>query len=97
MYFVSVDPLTRPVNNPINTFLTNPNIIIYHDLFIKYLWISRILLVSIGLKLTEKEFTTPFNPVFFSYYYFPNLLKHYLNTVHNLLFQSFLLSTDIVL
>ena len=32
---------------------------------IKYLWISKILLVSIGLKSTEKKFTTPLNPFFF--------------------------------
>ena len=43
-----------PVNNPINIFLINPNIILYHVPFIKYLWISKILLVSIGLKSTEK-------------------------------------------
>ena len=54
-----------PVNNPIN----NPNIILYHVLFIKYLWIPKILLVPIGIKSTEKKFTTPlFNPVFFSYH-----------------------------
>ena len=42
----------------------NPNIILYHILFIKYLWISKISLVSMRLKSTEKNFTTPFNPVF---------------------------------
>ena len=31
----------------------------------KYLWISKISLVSIGLKSKEKKFTAPFNPVFF--------------------------------
>ena len=30
----------------------------------KYLWISKTLLVSIRLKSTEKNFTTPFSPVF---------------------------------
>ena len=50
-------------NNPINIFLINPNVIIYHVLFIKYLWISTILLVSIRLKLTETNFTAPFNPI----------------------------------
>ena len=42
-----------------------PNIILYHVLFIKYLWISKISLVPIGLKSAEKSFTTPFNPAFF--------------------------------
>ena len=32
---------------------------------ILYGWISRILLVSIGLKSTEKNFATSFNPAFF--------------------------------
>ena len=45
-----LDPLNRPVNNPINIFLINSNIISYHVLFIKYLLISKILLVSIGSK-----------------------------------------------
>ena len=52
------------VHNPINIFLINPNIILYCVLFIKYLWISKISLVSIGLKSKEEKFTTPFNPVF---------------------------------
>ena len=60
-------PLTRPVNNTINIFLINPNIILYYVLFVKYLWICKISLVSIGLKSTEKHFTTPFNRIF-SYY-----------------------------
>ena len=46
-------------------FLIEPNIVLYHVLFIKYLWISKILLGSIGLKSTEKKITTPLNPVFF--------------------------------
>ena len=53
------------LDNPINIFLINPNTILYHLLFVKYLWISNISLLSIGLKSTEKNFTTPFNPVFF--------------------------------
>ena len=48
-----------------NIFLINPSIILYHVLFVKCLWISKISLVSIGLKSTEKKFTTPFKPVFF--------------------------------
>ena len=56
--------ITRPVINPINIFLINPNIISYYVLFIKYLWISARLLVSIGLKSTQKIFTNTFNPVF---------------------------------
>ena len=31
----------------------------------KYLWIFKVSLVSIGLKSTEKKFTLLFNPVFF--------------------------------
>ena len=47
-----------------NIFLMNPSINLYYFPFIKYLWISKILLLSIGLKSTEKNFTLPFNPVF---------------------------------
>ena len=53
-HFVRLDPSTRLVNNPINIFLINPNLILYHVLFIKHLWISKILLASVGLKSTEK-------------------------------------------
>ena len=53
------------INNPINTFLISPNNFSYYFPFIKYQWISKILLVSIGLKSTEKKFTLPFNPAFF--------------------------------
>ena len=45
-------------HDPINTFLINPNIILYHVHFIKYLWISKISLLSIGLKLTEKIYNS---------------------------------------
>ena len=31
-HFVWLDPLTWPVNNAINIFLTKPNIILYHVL-----------------------------------------------------------------
>ena len=60
--------MTIQVNNTVNLFLINSNIILYHIPFIKYLWISKTSLVSVGLKSTEKSFTIPFNPVFFSYY-----------------------------
>ena len=40
---------------------------LYPVLFIKYLWISKISLVSIGLKSTEKYFTTHFNPIISGY------------------------------
>ena len=50
-----------PVDNLIYIFLINSNIILYHVPFIKYLSVSKILLVSIGLKSTEKKLTTPFN------------------------------------
>ena len=46
------------------SFVSNSDIILYHVLFIKNLWISKLSLVSIGLKSTEKKFTTPSNPVF---------------------------------
>ena len=65
IHFVWLDPLTRPVNNPINILLINTNVILYHVAFIKYLWVSKIPLVSIGLKLTEKNFGTHFNPAFY--------------------------------
>ena len=45
---------------------------LYHAFFVEYLWIPKILLVSlrptelncIELKPTEKKFTFPFNPAF---------------------------------
>ena len=46
-HVVWLDPLTRVVKNPINIFLINPNIILYHVLFIKHLLSIR---VSIGLE-----------------------------------------------
>ena len=52
-----------PINNPINSFLLNP--ILYYLPFTKYLWISKIWLVSIGLKSVEKNFALSFNPIFF--------------------------------
>ena len=55
MHFVWKDALTMSVNNPINIFLINSNIILYHVPFIKYLWTSEISLVSIGLGSTEKK------------------------------------------
>ena len=54
-----------PINNPIIILLINQNIILSRVPLIKYLWISKISLLSIGLKSTEKIFTTTFNPVFF--------------------------------
>ena len=36
-----------------------------HFPFIKYLWTSKISLVLIRLKLTEKKFAIPFNPELF--------------------------------
>ena len=60
-HFVWLDPLAMLINNPINIFLINPNIILCYLPFIKYLWISKILLVSTELKSTQKN-TVPFNP-----------------------------------
>ena len=78
-------------NTAINIFLIIPAIILYQVLFIKYLWISKILLLSVGFKTVEKISTTPFDPAFFSYSKLKNFLKHYLNTVRNLSFLSLLL------
>ena len=64
IFFILLAPLTRLVNDPINIFFISPNIIFYHVLFNKYMWISKILFVSIGLKSTEKKFTASFHPVF---------------------------------
>ena len=58
---------------------------------LELLWISKISLVSIGIKSTEKNFTTHFNPVFFFILLIVKYFEHYLNTVHNLLFMSYLL------
>ena len=64
-YFVWLDSLTNLFINPTNIFLISGNIFLYHALFIKYLWIPQISLLLTGLKLTEKNFITPPNPVFF--------------------------------
>ena len=61
-HVVWLDPLTRAVKNPINIFFINPNIILYHVLFIKHLLSIR---VSIGLESTEKKFGISFYPVFY--------------------------------
>ena len=44
-----LEELTKLVNNTLKFFLIIPNVILYYVSFIKYLWISKILLVSIGL------------------------------------------------
>ena len=77
-------------------FLKIPNFNLYHVLSIKFLWISTILLISTGLKLTEKKKLQLFLILFFSYW-FENLLKYSLNTVHDFLFQRSLLWNDIFL
>ena len=53
-----------PVNNTIKIFLMILKIILYYFLFIKYLWIYKLSLVSIGLSSTGENFTILFNPVF---------------------------------
>ena len=63
--FVRLVLLSRPVSNTIDIFLINTKLILHHVLSIKYLWIYKILLLSIGLKSTEKNLTTLFNPDFF--------------------------------
>ena len=55
--FVWSDALTMLINNPINLFLINPNVILYHVPFNIYLSIYKISLASIGLKSKEKKFT----------------------------------------
>ena len=55
-----------PINNPIDIFLINPNIISYCVPFIKYLSISKILLVSTELEPTEKKGYNYFLSSFFS-------------------------------
>ena len=76
-HFVWLDVISMPINNPINIFLINPNIILYYVFslniyvylcfFIKYLCIFKMLLVSIGLESAEKSFTIRFNHVFLYY------------------------------
>ena len=60
MQLVWLNVLTTLINNPVNTFLINPNIILYYFPFIKYVWIYKISLVSIELKSTEKKVYTFF-------------------------------------
>ena len=52
-------------NTTVNIFLTNLKIVLFHVLFIKYLWIYNVSLVSIELKPKEKNYSTIFNPIFF--------------------------------
>ena len=73
-HFVSLEALTMLVNNTENIFLNNSEDYFISFLFIKYLWISNISLVSVRLKSTEKNFTTPFNPVLYIYIYIYILL-----------------------
>ena len=90
-----LDALAMSVNNLINIFLINSNIILYHVPFINYLRISKILLVSIRLRSTEK------NLQFLLILFFSLLiLKSFeilRKIVHNLLFRNFFVCTDIFL
>ena len=63
MCFVWLEELTMLVNNIVNLFSIIRNIILYYVPFMRYIWISKITLVSIGLKSTEKRFTLAFNPI----------------------------------
>ena len=54
-HLVWLDALTMLINNPINIFLMNQNIVLYYFSFIKYLWISKIWLVTTGLKFCKTE------------------------------------------
>ena len=49
MHFVWLEALTILVNDTVNIVLIISNIVLYYVPFIKYLFISKILLVSIGL------------------------------------------------
>ena len=60
MHFVWLDSLTMLRKNTINIFEVSSNIILYYFLFSKYLKISKISLLSIGLKSTEKSFYASF-------------------------------------
>ena len=74
-----LETLIKLVNNTINIFLIFPNIVLYYVSFIKYVWISKISLLSTVLQSTEKPFTLPFSPVFFilliEIFFEKNLLK----------------------
>ena len=56
-HFLWLERLTMLVNNTINIFLKMLNVTLYYVPFIKYLWRSKISLVSIGLKSTNKNLT----------------------------------------
>ena len=58
-------PIVEMFNNPIKIFLKVQALLLSDIYFIKYLWISKILLVSIALQKTEKIFILLFNHVFF--------------------------------
>ena len=91
MHLVWLDPLTTSVYNPINIFLINSNNILYHVLFIRYLWISKILLLSIGLKwIKMKRLKFPY----LSTTYFLSLSFYDLGL--NLLLKSTLFSNKLV-
>ena len=89
MHFVGLDPMTSLVDNAINIFLVSRNIVLYYAFFIKSLCVSKISLLSVGLKSTEKKIKRPFNLTFFILSvakYFEMLPKHGVY----LLFQSLL-------
>ena len=52
--------MTSPVDNAINIFLVSRNIDLYYVFFIKSLCMSKISLLSVGLKSTEKNLNVLF-------------------------------------
>ena len=65
MHFVWLNAFAILVHNPVIVFWINWNIILYQVLFIKYLWIYKIFLVSIEWKSTEKKLYISFKFRFF--------------------------------
>ena len=61
MHFVWLQTLTMLIDNPVSIFLVTSTIFSYNIFSNKYLWVSKILLISVGLKLAEKNYATPFS------------------------------------
>ena len=83
--------LTMLVNNRLNSFVVNLNIILNYVFFIKYRWISNISLVLLVLYSTEKLFHFHLILLFFSCHFVQNLLKLYLDAMDVVLFLNLLL------
>ena len=88
--FVVNDPPNPNITRTITVYLIDLGIYPILCFFIKYLWMPTILLVSAVLKLREKLYTNPFNPVFFML----STLKYFPGTMDMVLFHSLLLWTN---